>query len=66
MGQYVTSATVIVADSPAYGWASRRVLSSGNYLNAARLHLGLLGAVSTMTLEVYPMWKRQAVMYNTR
>ncbi|CAI5473213.1 unnamed protein product [Closterium sp. Yama58-4] len=65
MGEYVRGVRVVVATDEASGWVGVREVSGGDELLAARLHLGLLGAISKMTLEVYPMWKRQIVFYNT-
>ena len=66
MGEYVRSVTTVVPASEARGWAAVRELQGGEHLRAAKLHLGLLGAISTMTLEVMPMWKSAATYYNTR
>ncbi|CAI5530159.1 unnamed protein product [Closterium sp. Naga37s-1] len=65
MGEYVRGVRVVVAGDEASGWVGVREVSGGDELLAARLHLGLLGAISKMTLEVYPMWKREVTYYNT-
>ncbi|CAI5512779.1 unnamed protein product [Closterium sp. Naga37s-1] len=65
MGEYVRGVRVVVAADEASGWVGVREVSRGDELLAARLHLGLLGAISKMTLEVYPMWKREVTYYNT-
>ena len=66
MGEYVRSVTTVVPANESSGWAAVRVLEGGEKLRAVKLHLGLLGAISSMTLEVTPMWKRAASLYNTR
>eukprot|EP00897_Mesotaenium_endlicherianum_P003541 jgi/Mesen1/3214/ME000186S02507 len=65
MGEYVRSMTVVVPDTEVNGWASLKTLAGGDDILAGRLHLGLLGVISTLTFELVPNFKRGATFYQT-
>jgi len=51
--EYVIAMTLVTPATPAEGFAMVRELATGDPdLNAARVHLGVLGVVSTVTLQV--------------
>ncbi|KAI5058331.1 hypothetical protein GOP47_0026501 [Adiantum capillus-veneris] len=60
---YVVGIRLIVPSSPEYSYAQILDLIDGHDdLNAARLSLGLLGAISTVTFQLEPMFKRSVTL----
>lgn len=59
LSAYVTGMSLVVPGNSSEGYAKIVVLENGDEdLKAARIHLGVLGFVSTVTLQLQPLFKR--------
>ena len=61
--EYVHAVRLVTPASAAEGWATVREIDIADPdLDAARVHLGVLGVVSTVTLQVEPQFKRSVTL----